>query len=398
MKGAWSVARWGYLAGIGALVVVAFGVQMVRPVGAARVRTVIEPPTMASSLHMAWPSGAESYLAVSPVGKVGQAGPDQAIPIGSVTKMMTAYLLLKKYPLSVYSSGPSVTITAKDVQEYQQDIKTQQSVAMVTLGEKISERKLLEGLLVASGNNIAHIVARWVAGSTPAFTREMNQEAQAMGMTHTHFVGPSGLNPGNVSTPKDETLFAEQAMTIPVFREIVAMPQISWPGGNQPIENYNYLVGHDGITGVKTGSTLYAGGCFVFSAPRTVDGQPVTIYGAVLGQQGTQSIPQLQRSLDDGESLINQIAAQLRVDSIVHKGETVAQVDVPWGHSVSLVADKSLSAVVWPGLAVHESLHWSGGPDGVLDVNDGRQHWTIPVSLTAPVPKPSLIWRLKRGL
>lgn len=392
------MARWGYLAGIGAVVVVAAGVQVARPVGAVSVKTVLKPPAAASALHMAWPNGAESYLAVSPGGTVGEAGPDQAIPVGSVTKMMTAYLLLKKYPLSVYGSGPSVTITAKDVQEYQQDVKSQQSVAMVTEGEKISERKLLEGLLVASGNNIAHIVARWVSGSSASFTQQMNQQAQAFGLTKTHFVGPSGLNPGNVSTPRDETILAEKAMAIPVFREIVAMPQISWPGGKTAIENFNYLVGHDGITGVKTGSTLYAGGCFVFSAPRTVGGQPVTIYGAVLGQQGTQTLSQLLISLHDGESLINQLSAQLHTVPVVQKGETVADIEVPWGQSVSLVAGKSLAPILWPGVKIHETLHWAGAQTGTLEVTAGPRSWEIPVSLSAPVPKPSLTWRIKRGL
>jgi D-alanyl-D-alanine carboxypeptidase (penicillin-binding protein 5/6) len=312
---------------------------------------------------------------------------------------MTVYLLLKKYPLGPYASGPSVTITAQDVQEYQRDVASQQSIAMVTQGEKLSERKILEGLLVASGNNIAHIVARWVSGSTPAFTQQMNAEAKTMGMTKTHFVGPSGLNPGNVSTPRDETVLAEKEMAIPVIRDIVAMPQISWPGGNKPIENYNYYVGHDGITGVKTGSTLYAGGCFVFSAPRTVDGQHVTVYGAVLGQQGTQKVSQLIMALNDGESLINQISSQMKVVPVVTKGEQVAQVQVPWGHSVSMVADKSLAPVMWPGARVHETLHWNGKANaGALDVTAGSRHWDIPVSLLSPVPKASLVWRLKRGL
>ncbi len=379
--------------------VVAVGVQIGRPVGAASVKTEIQPPAIASSLHMSWPAGAESYLAVSPEGVVGEAGAQQAIPVGSVTKLMTVYLLLKKYPLGAYASGPSVTITAQDVKEYQQDLATQQSVLMVTQGEKLSERKMLEGLLVASGNNVAHIVGRWVAGSTPAFTKQMNAEAQTLGMTHTHFVGPSGLNPGNVSTPKDETILAEKMMKIPVVREIVAMPQMTVPGGTHPVENYNYLVGHDGITGIKTGSTLYAGGCFVFSAPRTVDGKTVTIYGAVLGQQGTQTTSQLIMALNDGETLINQISAQMKVVPVVTKGEVVAQVQVPWGQSVDLKTDKSLAPVMWPGTKIHETLHWSGKANvGTLDVTAGTRHWDIPVSLSSPVPKPSLVWRLKRGV
>ncbi|PSR27819.1 MAG: D-alanyl-D-alanine carboxypeptidase [Sulfobacillus thermosulfidooxidans] len=392
------MAKWTYLAGIGVVVIGALGIQIGRPVGAATLTSTLTPPHMTASLQMDWPSGPESYLAVSPGGEVGAAGADQPIPVGSVTKMMTAYLLLQKYPLGLYSQGPSVTVTAHDVHEYQQDILSQQSVAKVVQGEKLSERKILEGLLVASGNNIAHIAANWVSGSSQAFTQLMNQEAKKLGLHHTHFVGPSGLNPGNVSTPRDETIIAEKAMQIPVFRQIVAMPQISWPDSTRPIENFNYVVGHDGITGVKTGSTLAAGGCFVFSAPRTIGSHTVTIFGAVLGQQGTKQLPQLQSALNDGVSLINQLTAQLKPVSLVQKGQVVGKIHAPWTHSVSLIANQSVSTVMWPGEHVQERIHWSGGQTGSLSITAGSQHWSIPLMLSAPLSQPSFIYRVTRGL
>jgi D-alanyl-D-alanine carboxypeptidase (penicillin-binding protein 5/6) len=283
-------------------------VQVARPVGAVSVKTVLKPPAAASALHMAWPNGAESYLAVSPGGTVGEAGPDQAIPVGSVTKMMTAYLLLKKYPLSVYGSGPSVTITAKDVQEYQQDVKSQQSVAMVTEGEKISERKLLEGLLVASGNNVAQILAKWDAGSVSHFVSLMNAEARTMGMHHTVYAGPSGLNPQTVSNVEDQVRLARAAMAIPVFRKIVAMPQMAVPGQKIAAENYNYDVGHDGIIGVKTGSTTQGGASFIFAAHENSGGRTLSVEGGIIGQFGTRRQSQLILALRNGEELVNAAA------------------------------------------------------------------------------------------
>ncbi|MCL4496450.1 MAG: D-alanyl-D-alanine carboxypeptidase [Firmicutes bacterium] len=391
------MVRWGYWVGTG-VVVAALAVQMARPVGAASLTTTVKAPGIGSKLQMDWPSGPESYVALSPGGEVGAKGPDQEIPVGSVTKMMTAFLLLKKYPLAFGSQGPSVTVTAHDVKEYHQDLAGHQSVAKVTLGEKLSEKKILEGLLVASGNNIAHIAADWVSGSSAAFTKMMNQEARKLGMHHTLFVGPSGLNPGNVSTPRDETILAEKAMQIPVFRAIVAMPEVSWGHSHRAIENFNYVVGHDGISGVKTGSTVAAGGCFVFSAPRTVGSHVVTIYGAVLGQAGTPELPQLQYALNDGESLINQLSAQLKSVYLVRSGQSVAKVSAPWTHPVSLASEKTVSAVLWPGERVKETVQFTGGSRGHLLIEAGSSHWSVPVKLSSALPKPGLLYRLTRGL
>ncbi len=389
------MARWTYWAGAG-VVVVALAVQMARPVGAASLTTTVKAPSVGSKLQMEWPSGPESYLALSSGGTVGSHGPNQAIPVGSVTKMMTAYLLLQKHPLSYGSQGPMVAVTSHDAAEYRHDLASHQSVAKVRAGEKLSEKKILEGILVASGNNIAHIAADWISGSSKTFTQKMNQEAQKLGMHHTHFVGPSGLNPGSVSTPRDETILAEKAMQNPVFRQIVGMPQVFWGHSGRAIENFNYVVGHDGITGVKTGSTVVAGGCFVFSAPRTVGSHLVTIYGAVLGQAGNPHLPQLQYALNDGESLINQLSAQMKSVYIVRSGQHVATLKAPWTHPVSLDATKTVSTVLWPGEQVRETVHFSKGKGNLL-VSAGTQHWSVPVKLSAPLPKPSLVYRLTRG-
>jgi D-alanyl-D-alanine carboxypeptidase (penicillin-binding protein 5/6) len=217
-------------------------------------------------------------------------------------------------------------------------------------------------------------------------------------MHHTHVVGPSGLNPGNVSNPRDETLLAEKAMQIPIFREIVRMPQVSWGRSHRTIDNFNYVVGHDGITGVKTGSTVMAGGCFVFSAPRTVGSHVVTIYGSVLGQAGTAQLPQLQYALNDGESLINQLSAQLKSVYLIHAGQKVASIQAPWTHQVSLKAEKTVSAVLWPTERVKETVHWQGNNRGRLVIQAGAENWSVPLKLSSPLPKPSLSYRLTRGL
>lgn len=390
------------LALLAAVVVIALAVvQWVRPLPPP-VATVARPrQRIGQAPALPWPTGTEAALSVPQAGFAARYGPQQPLPIGSVAKMMTAYLLLKKFPLSPTSAsgGPSLLVTPADVRLYQEDAATQQSVAPVTAGQRLSERKVLEGLLVASGNNLATMTARWVSGSQRQFVALMNQTARALGMHHTHYAGPSGLNPATVSTPADQVRLAEVAMQIPVFAQIVAMPQISWPGSAQPIFNYNYEVGHDGIVGVKTGSTTQAGGCFVFAAPHTVGTQRVMIYGAVLGQFASQTGSQLQLALADGVRLLNAVKSHLQSARLVQAGQTVGSLHVPWSRSIALVATKTLTVPLWPGTQISEQLAWhpqGAGGSGSLLVNVGGRRFAVPVRQASPVPPPSIRWKLLR--
>ncbi|MDA8194025.1 MAG: hypothetical protein M0Z53_08520 [Thermaerobacter sp.] len=385
------------------LAVIVSAVQLSRPLPAIAVKishatTALpgKPPSIT------WQSGPESALAVAGIGTVGSHGPSTPVPIGSVAKMMTAYLLLQKHPLGQYSSGPSLKVTAADAAVYQADANSQQSVAPVVAGETLSERQLIEGLLVASGNNIATMVADWVAGSPHAFSAMMNAEAAKLGMTQTHYEGPSGLNPATVSTPGDEIKLAETAMKLPAFRQIAAMPQVTWPNVPRPIYNFDYVVGHYGIIGVKTGSTVQAGGCFVFAAPRPSSGAgTVMVYGAVLGQSGSPNASQLQASLADGVNLLTQASGIVKSYSLIKSGQAVGYVSVPWGRSIAIDATGSVTVAGWGGMPVSEHLSLvapgPGSSRGTLTVTQGARHWTIPVALSSPVPAAPLSWRLVHG-
>ncbi len=117
----------------------------------------------------------------------------------------------------------------------------------------------------------------------------MNAAAHTLGLHSTKFTDPSGLDPGTVSTPADLIRLGEATMAIPVFRQIVAMPQVTLPLAGL-VYNFDYDLGHDGIIGIKTGSDTAAGGCFLFEAQQDVAGNSLTLVGVVLGQYGTSPI------------------------------------------------------------------------------------------------------------
>src|SRR5262249_54165545 len=151
-----------------------------------------------------------------------------------------------------------LTVTRAGVAAYRRDVKQGQSVVKVVAGEKLSEWQALAALLIPSGNNIADLLAAWDAGSLPAFEAKMNGQARSLGLQGTRYADASGADPGTVSTAADQFRLAVRALQMPVFRQIVALPQVRLPVTGLAY-NVNFGLGHLGIDGVKTGSTPQAG-------------------------------------------------------------------------------------------------------------------------------------------
>ena len=112
-----------------------------------------------------WVPTGESAVAVPSAGLLETSGPEDPVPIASLTKMMTAYLTLEQHPLTATSSGPSIDMTAVDQAGFEQDTVEDASSVEIQAGEVLTERQLLSGLIVRSANNIADTLARWDSGS-----------------------------------------------------------------------------------------------------------------------------------------------------------------------------------------------------------------------------------------
>jgi D-alanyl-D-alanine carboxypeptidase (penicillin-binding protein 5/6) len=255
---------------------------------------------------ISWPAQGQGALVLGS-DRTAASPNEQPVPIASVAKVMTAFLVLKRYPLSGTQDGFTVTITEAQAQDEIQDRAENQSGVAVAAGEQLTERQLLEALLIPSGNNIARILATQVSGSEASFVAEMNAEARTLGMDHTTYTDPSGWDQGTVSTAADQLRVFQAAMRFPVFRQIVSMPSVTLPVAG-PLTNFNPLVA-DGYAG-KTGSDSAAGGCLAFFTQVTVGGHPVTAIGVVLGQgQGSNTQAILAAAGEAAQRLV-QSAAQ----------------------------------------------------------------------------------------
>ena len=229
----------------------------------------------------------------------------QPVAIASLAKVMTAYLTLKRYPLSGAQDGFTITVSAADAQVAAEGGAEGQSVVAVRPGEQLTERQLLEALLIPSGNNIAQMLSALVAGSQTRFVADMNAQARALGMNHTIYTDPSGFDPGTVSTAADQLRVFKRAMRYPMFRQIVSMASVTLPVAGT-LTNFNPLIA-EGYAG-KTGSDSAAGGCLAFLTRVTVGGRRQTAAGVVLGQgQGRDTSALLAAAGQAAEQLVDSV-------------------------------------------------------------------------------------------
>jgi serine-type D-Ala-D-Ala carboxypeptidase (penicillin-binding protein 5/6) len=209
---------------------------------------------------------------------------DTERPIGSITKVMTALVVIRAGGLNREVRIP------KAVLEYV--AKYQGESAGLRPGDVMTVRELLEAMLLQSGCDAAYVLAITYGPGMTAFLAKMNATARELGMMHTHFTSPDGLpyptEYSTYSTPADLLTLGMAAMKLPVFRSIVAQSfyqlhksrrhHAYWWG------NTNDLIGsYPGADGIKTGYTNAARHCLLFEAVR----HGITLIGVVLGSPAT---------------------------------------------------------------------------------------------------------------
>jgi D-alanyl-D-alanine carboxypeptidase (penicillin-binding protein 5/6) len=397
---------------IGALAVlvllVAAGVaQLERGVAGAKVAVVLTRFSVVpgTAIRMPWPTDATAAVSVEGVANLGGERGDVVRPLASVTKLITALVVLRQHPLGAGQSGPTIRFTASDAIAYRQDLAQGQSVLKVSAGERLTELQALEGMLIPSADNVARTVARWSAGNSSAFVTDMNQEAARLGLRRTHLVEPSGLDPGSVGTAADMVRVGAAVMADPVLRQIVAMPSVTLPVAGT-VDNYDSVLGQDGIIGIKTGSMSAAGGNFVFAARHRIGGRTVTIIGAVLGAGGTEP---LQTALDEATRLVTTAAAAVRRVVLLPPRRRVLAVTSAWGPRVQALTTRAATLLAVPGQRLtmrvtvapqfaerrfHELKE--GERMATVDIRYNGQNLELPVRAAAKLPPPSFFYELTR--
>ena len=182
---------------------------------------------------------------------------DAVVPIASLTKLMTAMVVLDSKP----NLDERISIEAVDVD------MLKHSRSRVPVGTTLARREILQLALMSSDNRAAASLARTYPGGSEAFVQAVQRKIQALGMVHTVIQEPTGLSPQNVSTAAD---LAKMALAASQYPEIVNVTTdhvdtIRMNGRNFTVRNTNRLVGANGwdVLLSKTGFTNEAGHCLI---------------------------------------------------------------------------------------------------------------------------------------
>ncbi|MGZ6695112.1 MAG: D-alanyl-D-alanine carboxypeptidase family protein [Solirubrobacteraceae bacterium] len=188
----------------------------------------------------------------------------RALPIASVTKMMTALLVVE------HESPHARVLITRQALHYQGS-----GVGVLPRGKRVQLETMLYGLMLPSGNDAAIALAQRVSDTVPAFVRLMNQKAAELGLTCTRFSSPSGfVDRGNRSCAADLASLAKAVLAEPRLARIVrkrsAIRPMAIKGGKVYLYNHNPLLqmGYPGTLGIKTGFTDAAGRCLVAAVRR----------------------------------------------------------------------------------------------------------------------------------
>jgi D-alanyl-D-alanine carboxypeptidase (penicillin-binding protein 5/6) len=375
------------------------------PVGAAAATTHRPDVSPPAATALALPSegqsaisvsGADQYLGAGASGILASSGGDAVAPMASISKLITAMVILNAKPLAGSDPGPTITFDKADHALYDKYYVLNATIAAMPTGSSMSERDALETMLVVSACNYAEAMADWAFGSNAGFVSATKKWLAANGLTHTTMVESTGLDERNTSTPSDLIALGKLATANPAITEIVAKTGLDLPFLTG-MPSTNTLLGTDGVNGIKTGTLEDAGSDLLYSAKISVTGldQPLSVIGVVLGGATRETVN------SDVTHLIDSLKAGFHEVPVAEDGEKVGTYSTPWGASATMVLGSSASVFTYSDAKITSTMTTSTLKTGADGERVGSVTWkagtstvTVPVVLKGSITPPTGWWRL----
>lgn len=352
-------------------------------------------PIAAPAAVPAWPAQGSAAEAVAGIPGTLASSADPG-SIASITKIVTALLVLEELPLAVGEQGPEYRFTSADRSLYRQYLSNGESALNVPAGGSLSEYQMLEGMLIGSANNYADRLAQSIWPSDAVFASAANAWLTTHGVPGVRVYEPTGMDKRNTATPEALVTLAQKALANPVLAEIVAKQSVDLPGAGH-VENTNGLLADPGVVGLKTG-TLDAWN-LLSAKDITIGDTTVRLYASVLGQPDDDS------RLAASRTLYAQLESELQLKPSVTASTVAGQVETLWGDEVDVVTAGDASVVLWNGGSgtVATTYHLGDARDagdvvGSLSVTGPLDSATVDLQLAADITDPSPWWRLTHPL
>jgi serine-type D-Ala-D-Ala carboxypeptidase (penicillin-binding protein 5/6) len=310
------------------------------------------------------------------------------LPIASTTKLMTAYVAIKDMPLD------------RVVRAQPYDPEYGESLLGMRVGQQISVRDLLYGLILRSGNDAAHTLAIVAAGSTARFVAQMNRYAAALGLVDTHYANPVGLDQkGNYSSARDLATLTQHLLRIPAFAKIAASREavLHSVRPERRIKTINELLEMaPWVTGVKTGHTF--GALYVLVGSGRKDG--VELISDVIGA------PSDEARFDGNLELLEYGFDQYRERHPVHDKQVLAEAAIEYsGGELPLRAADGVSVGVRKGEVLEVEVRAPDSVEGPIKrgavlgraivLLEGRQLGKVALRAGRSIPAASTFDRVR---
>lgn len=357
--------------------------------------TIAEPvPDARPAVALDWPTDTASAIgAVGFDGVLDSHGTAAPLPIASISKVITALVVLDEHPIADGEQGPSLTFGASDVALWDGYRRDGGKTEPVEAGLELTQRQVLQVTLVASANNYAASLAQWAFGSQAAFVTATREWLRSNGLTETTIVEPTGMSASNTSSVADLLDLGKIALANTTVASIVDDSTVDLPFIGI-IHNTNKLLGIANIDGIKTGTLEQAGACLLFSADYIVGGSTVTIVGVVLGAADHDDLDAQLGGLLDG------VRAGFHEVAVATAGEPFASYSTPWGDSADAVSQKDVTTVLWADTPVEVSVAAQDAPMDSAGATVGSVRFTmgstvlrVPLVLNRELNDPGPIWR-----
>ena len=321
-------------------------------------------------------------------------GDNYTIPraTASLAKLITVQVVLDKYPLSAGESGPLITMSSDDEARYWWTVNIGGSYARVMAGEQISERQLIEGILLASANNMADSLAIWAFGSMDNYHRAANDWLAQHNLASTVVGGDaSGFDSATKSTPTDLCRIMLLATKEPILVEIMAESEVTLPTGDT-IQTTNQLLGQNGIFAGKTGYTEEAGRGVAVASRQNINGTEIIVVGVSLSNDSYQA------AFDTTAQLIAAMPQNLQILDL-SSDMPIGEITAPWTNSRQITTTHGLVVPYWvdqpPAITatVTDKIGDSLSPNSIIGrlvVNDSE----VNLIATDGLPAAMASWRL----
>lgn len=314
------------------------------------------------------------------------------IATASLAKMITVQVVLDKYPLKAGESGPTITMTNDDENRYWWAVNNGGSNARVVAGEQITERQLLEGILLVSANNMADSLAIWAFGSIDGYHQAARQWLNKNNLVNTIVGGDaSGFSSETKSTPTDLCKIMLLATKQPALVEILSANTATLPTG-EVLQSTNRLLGQNGIFAGKTGYTDEAGRGLMVASHQQIGNVQLTTAAVSLSNDSYDA------AFDTTNQLVLALANDLQVYSIA-KGEPIGEISSLWGSQTDLSVNHTVVVPYWSDqpptikLSINKQITDSLSPNTIIGTLQIGTNY-INVHAASGIEPARLAWRL----